>query len=63
MQTPNNDLKEHLSNPILSGIAPDTISAMNPVALYFASGESLYLGVGLLVLAIFLSPFLKRRME
>ena len=33
---------------------------MNPVALYFASGESLYLGVALLVLAIVVSPFLKR---
>jgi acyl-CoA thioesterase I len=39
--------------------APDTISAMNPVALYFASGESLYLGATLLVLAIVASPFLK----
>ena len=32
---------------------------MNPVALYFASGESLYLGVTLLVLVIIASPFLK----
>jgi hypothetical protein len=39
--------------------APDTISAMNPVALYFASGESLYLGATLLILAIGASPFLK----
>jgi acyl-CoA thioesterase I len=33
---------------------------MNPVALYFASGESLYPGVAVLVLAIVVSPFLKR---
>jgi acyl-CoA thioesterase I len=33
---------------------------MNPVALYFASGESLYLGATLFVLAIGASPFLKR---
>ncbi len=33
---------------------------MNPVALYFASGESLYLGVSLLVLVIVASPFLKK---
>jgi len=48
------------ATPLLSGIAPDTISAMNPVALYFASGESLYLGVAVLALAIFVSPFLTR---
>jgi acyl-CoA thioesterase I len=34
--------------------------AMNPVALYFASGESLYLGAGLLGLLIAVSPFAKR---
>ena len=33
---------------------------MNPVALYFASGESLYLGAALLVLMLAGSPFLKR---
>jgi acyl-CoA thioesterase I len=33
---------------------------MNRVALYFASGESLYLGSALLVLVIVVSPFLKR---
>jgi acyl-CoA thioesterase-1 len=33
---------------------------MNPVALYFASGESLYLGAGLLTLVMVTSPFLKR---
>jgi len=35
---------------------------MNPVALYFASGESLYAGVAILMLAIVVSPFLKRQM-
>lgn len=33
---------------------------MNRVALYFASGESLYLGAALLVLVIAVSPFVKR---
>jgi len=33
---------------------------MNPVALYFASGESLYLGAALLLLLIAVSPFRKR---
>jgi acyl-CoA thioesterase I len=33
---------------------------VNPVALYFASGESLYLGAGLLLLLITVSPFIKR---
>jgi len=33
---------------------------MNPVALYFASGESLYLGVLLLLVVIVVSPFLKK---
>jgi acyl-CoA thioesterase-1 len=33
---------------------------MNPVALYFASGESFYLGAALLLLAIAVSPFMKR---
>jgi acyl-CoA thioesterase-1 len=40
-------------------MAPDTISAMNPVALYFASGESFYSGVALLVLTVAASPFLQ----
>lgn len=34
---------------------------MNPVALYFASGESFYLGSCLLLSAIVVSPHLKRR--
>lgn len=34
---------------------------MNPAALYFASGDSLYLGSVLLLLAIVASPLLKRR--
>jgi acyl-CoA thioesterase I len=34
---------------------------MNPVALYFASGESLYAGVAILMLAIVLSPLLERQ--
>jgi len=34
---------------------------MNPVALYFASGDSLYLGSCLLLSAIVVSPHLKRR--
>ena len=33
---------------------------MNPLALYFASGESLYLGATLLVLVAAVSPFLRR---
>jgi acyl-CoA thioesterase I len=33
---------------------------MNPVGLYFASGESLYVGAVLLLLAIGVSPYLKR---
>jgi acyl-CoA thioesterase-1 len=32
---------------------------MNPVGLYFASGDSLYAGVGLLLLAVVTSPYLK----
>ena len=32
---------------------------MNPVGLYFASGESLYAGVPVLILAIVAPPFLK----
>ena len=39
---------------------PDTIYAMNPVAMYFASGESLHFGATLLVLVVAVSPFLKR---
>ena len=34
---------------------------MNPVALYFVSGESLYAGVAILMLAIVVSPFLKQQ--
>jgi acyl-CoA thioesterase I len=34
---------------------------MNPVGLYFASGESLYIGAALLLLATILSIYLKRR--
>lgn len=33
---------------------------MNPVALYFASGESLYAGSSVLMLAVVLSPLLRR---
>jgi len=33
---------------------------VNPVALYFASGESLYLGAALLLLVVAVSPFRKR---
>jgi acyl-CoA thioesterase-1 len=36
---------------------------MNPVGLYFASGDSLYLGAGLLVLALASSPYLKHRWQ
>lgn len=36
-------------------------SVMNPAALYFASGDSLYSGGVLLLLAIVASPYLKRR--
>jgi len=36
---------------------------MNNIALYFASGESLYPGVALLLLAITASPFLKQGMQ
>jgi len=36
-------------------------SVMNPAALYFASGDSLYSGGILLLLAIVASPYLKRR--
>jgi acyl-CoA thioesterase-1 len=39
---------------------PDTIPAMSPVALYFASGESFYSGVALLVLTVAVSPFLQQ---
>jgi hypothetical protein len=34
---------------------------MNPVGLYFASGDSLYVGAALLMLAITVSPYVKRR--
>jgi lysophospholipase L1-like esterase len=34
---------------------------MNPLALYFASGESLYAGVAILMLVIVVSPFLKHQ--
>jgi lysophospholipase L1-like esterase len=34
---------------------------MNPVGLYFASGESLYIGAALLLLAVIMSIYLKRR--
>jgi acyl-CoA thioesterase I len=34
---------------------------MNPVALYFASGESLYAGVAILMLTIVVSPLLERQ--
>ena len=40
--------------------AADTICWMNPAALYFASGDSLYLGAGLLVLAVATAPNLRR---
>lgn len=33
---------------------------MSPIALYFASGESFYLGAALLLLVIAVSPFTKR---
>jgi acyl-CoA thioesterase I len=40
----------------------DTIRAMSPLILYFASGDSLYLGAGLLLIAIFGStPFRRKR--
>jgi hypothetical protein len=32
---------------------------MNPVVLYFASGDSLYVGAALLMLVILISPYLK----
>jgi acyl-CoA thioesterase-1 len=38
-----------------------TIFNVNPAALYFASGDSLYLGSVLLLMAIVASPYLKRR--
>jgi acyl-CoA thioesterase I len=34
---------------------------MNPVVLYFASGDSLYAGTGLLLLAVVISRYLKQR--
>src|SRR5260370_36665570 len=34
---------------------------MNPVALYFASGDSLYAGAGLLLLAVVVSRYLRQR--
>ena len=34
---------------------------MNPVVLYFASGDSLYAGAGLLILAVVISRYLKQR--
>src|SRR6266700_1017097 len=34
---------------------------MNPVALYFASGESLFSGAALLLLAITISPYITSR--
>jgi len=40
--------------------AADTIRWMNPAASYFASGESLYPGAGLLVLAVAVTPYLRR---
>jgi len=40
-------------------MTPDTIAPMNPIALYFASGESLYLGAILLLLMTGVSLFLK----
>jgi acyl-CoA thioesterase I len=44
----------------ISGNAtPDTIPVMDPVALHFASGESLYVGATLLGMVIIASPFLK----
>src|SRR5437660_8232744 len=33
---------------------------MNPVVLYFASGDSLYAGVGLLLLAVVVSRYLRQ---
>ncbi len=36
---------------------------MNSVALYFASGESLYPGAVLLLLALVVSPYLQRHMR
>lgn len=36
-------------------------SAVNPVVLYFASGESFYAGAFLLIAAVLVSPLLKRR--
>lgn len=41
-------------------MAPDTISAMNPVALYFASGESFYAGAALLALTVGVSPLVQQ---
>jgi hypothetical protein len=38
---------------------PDTIAPMSRVALYFASGESLYLGAALLLLVVVAPIFLK----
>ena len=34
---------------------------MNPVLLYFASGESLYSGAGLMLAMVAISPYLRRR--
>jgi len=39
---------------------PDTIAPMSRVALYFASGESLYLGAAVLLLVVVAPTFLKR---
>ena len=42
------------------GDPPDTIGPMSRIALYFASGESLYLGAALLLLAVVAPVLLKR---
>jgi len=43
--------------------SPDKISAMNPVALYFASGDSLYVGASLLGLVILVAFFTEYRLR
>ena len=54
------ELKRPLPLGNLGPLVPDTICTMSPVALYFASGESLYPGAILLILTVTASLFLKQ---
>lgn len=46
---------------VLPRTETDTIPTMNPVVLFFASGDSFYFGAALLLLVIATSPYLTRR--